>query len=391
MAGLCEGGNEPPGSLKVKLNIVALVILTTLKKMYLKLRATDKLLQILQRLETLDSWRGAAGGGVKVTRKASETRLAGPGEEVASPIWPCVWLRSGCTRGGRKPRYSDKLQNKKKQQQSYPEDYGTIGGSSRKPQKTSSGGEGSAPPKKAQASSIQHAAPKYDFPVKRLLLTRDPKDRSVGGNGLGMRVIGGKEIPGTGGQLGAFVTRIYPGGVVESLGEIKEGDQVLEWNGTPLMGKTFEEVQKLVSQTEGEVEIVVKRSSAPPKPPRRSIQSLDHHNNNQLDHNGNNSNTSSYNMQAPNCVDGSERKMSECEKRTCSSVELEEPDAGSHQSPHPPPNKVRNSSLAVPLIIVYRNKAETNSKERSEPATAEDVAEVLDMIKKCGDVIKKCK
>jgi len=43
------------------------------------------------------------------------------------------------------------------------------------------------------------------------------------GNGLGMRVIGGKEIPGTGGQLGAYVTRIYQGGVVESLGEIKEG------------------------------------------------------------------------------------------------------------------------------------------------------------------------
>jgi hypothetical protein len=38
-----------------------------------------------------------------------------------------------------------------------------------------------------------------------------------------MRVIGGKEIPDTGGELGAYVTRIYPGGVVESLGEIKEG------------------------------------------------------------------------------------------------------------------------------------------------------------------------
>jgi hypothetical protein len=45
----------------------------------------------------------------------------------------------------------------------------------------------------------------------------------LSGNGLGMRVIGGKEIPGTGGQLGAYVTRIYKGGVVESLGEIKEG------------------------------------------------------------------------------------------------------------------------------------------------------------------------
>jgi hypothetical protein len=40
---------------------------------------------------------------------------------------------------------------------------------------------------------------------------------------------------------------------------LNAGDQVLEWNGVPLMGKTFEDVQKLVSQTEGEVEIVVKR------------------------------------------------------------------------------------------------------------------------------------
>ncbi|KAJ4445217.1 hypothetical protein ANN_07018 [Periplaneta americana] len=36
-----------------------------------------------------------------------------------------------------------------------------------------------------------------------------------------------------------------------------------------------------------------------------------------------------------------------------------------------------------------RNKAETNSKERSESATAEDIAEIFDMFKKCGDVIKK--
>ncbi|KAJ4439190.1 hypothetical protein ANN_07307 [Periplaneta americana] len=66
--------------------------------MYLKLRATDKLLQILQRLETLDSWQGEGGGGVKLTRKASETRLAAPEEEVASPYSPCLWFRSGSTR-----------------------------------------------------------------------------------------------------------------------------------------------------------------------------------------------------------------------------------------------------------------------------------------------------
>ncbi|CAG2053145.1 unnamed protein product [Timema podura] len=59
--------------------------------------------------------------------------------------------------------------------------------------------------------------------VRRLLLKRDPNDRSVGGNGLGMRVIGGKEIPNSGGKLGTYVTRIYQGGVADKLGVIKEG------------------------------------------------------------------------------------------------------------------------------------------------------------------------
>ncbi|KAJ4434021.1 hypothetical protein ANN_16340 [Periplaneta americana] len=44
--------------------------------------------------------KGQQGGGVKLTRKASETRLAAPGEEVASPYSPCLWFRSGSTRGG---------------------------------------------------------------------------------------------------------------------------------------------------------------------------------------------------------------------------------------------------------------------------------------------------
>ncbi|KAJ4430007.1 hypothetical protein ANN_22215 [Periplaneta americana] len=53
---------DNPG-LNPELIIVALVILTTLKKMYLKLRATDKLLQILQRLETLESRKHAVENG----------------------------------------------------------------------------------------------------------------------------------------------------------------------------------------------------------------------------------------------------------------------------------------------------------------------------------------
>lgn len=36
------------------------------------------------------------------------------------------------------------------------------------------------------------------------------------------------------------------------------GMQVLEWNGIPLMGKTYEEVQSIVGQQSGEVDICLR-------------------------------------------------------------------------------------------------------------------------------------
>lgn len=38
-----------------------------------------------------------------------------------------------------------------------------------------------------------------------------------------MKVIGGKILPNTDGVLGAYIAKIYPGGVVDTLGEVKEG------------------------------------------------------------------------------------------------------------------------------------------------------------------------
>lgn len=112
--------------------------------------------------------------------------------------------------------------------------------------------------RKMQRQTVIRTPQKYEFPVKRILLTRDPKDRSVSGNGLGMKVVGGKEIPGGNGLIGAYVAKVCPGGVVETLGEVKEGNQVLEWNGVPLTGKTYEEVQKIISVMADEVEIVIR-------------------------------------------------------------------------------------------------------------------------------------
>ncbi|XP_065699688.1 protein piccolo isoform X14 [Patagioenas fasciata] len=95
----------------------------------------------------------------------------------------------------------------------------------------------------------------YIFPHARLKLLRDPKDHTVSGNGLGIRVVGGKEIPGSSGEIGAYIAKILPGGNAELTGKLIEGMQVLEWNGIPLTGKTYEEVQSIIIQQSGEAEI----------------------------------------------------------------------------------------------------------------------------------------
>ncbi|KAK3103404.1 hypothetical protein FSP39_018967 [Pinctada imbricata] len=95
-----------------------------------------------------------------------------------------------------------------------------------------------------------HLPKSYDFPTKKILLTP--------GNGLGMKIIGGRTIPGTS-TVGAYVATIYPGGIADQLhGELREGDQILEWNGIELSDKSYEEVQRVIGQPNGEIELLVR-------------------------------------------------------------------------------------------------------------------------------------
>uniref|UniRef100_A0A3B4CVH6 Uncharacterized protein n=1 Tax=Pygocentrus nattereri TaxID=42514 RepID=A0A3B4CVH6_PYGNA len=99
----------------------------------------------------------------------------------------------------------------------------------------------------------------YPFPHTRIKLQRDPKDHTVSGSGMGIRVVGGKEIPGSNGEIGAYIAKVSAGGSAERTGKVVEGMQVLEWNGIPLMGKTYEEVQSIMGQQHsGDVEICVR-------------------------------------------------------------------------------------------------------------------------------------
>lgn len=40
---------------------------------------------------------------------------------------------------------------------------------------------------------------------------------------MGLKVIGGKMLPGTDGELGAYVAAVYRPAMVETMGQVKEG------------------------------------------------------------------------------------------------------------------------------------------------------------------------
>lgn len=51
------------------------------------------------------------------------------------------------------------------------------------------------------------------------------------GNGLGVRVVGGKEIPGSRGEIGAYIAKVIPGGVAEQTGKVVEGKRIMRKGG----------------------------------------------------------------------------------------------------------------------------------------------------------------
>ncbi|KAM9723440.1 regulating synaptic membrane exocytosis protein 2 isoform 19-T19 [Menidia menidia] len=88
------------------------------------------------------------------------------------------------------------------------------------------------------------------------------KDGSVprdSGALLGLKVVGGKMTES--GRLCAFITKVRKGSLADTVGHLRPGDQVLEWNGRLLQGATFKEVYNIIleSKPEPQVELVVSR------------------------------------------------------------------------------------------------------------------------------------
>ncbi|XP_034465894.1 regulating synaptic membrane exocytosis protein 2 isoform X48 [Hippoglossus hippoglossus] len=98
--------------------------------------------------------------------------------------------------------------------------------------------------------------------IGRILLNKRMKDGSVprdSGALLGLKVVGGKMTES--GRLCAFITKVRRGSLADTVGHLRPGDQVLEWNGKLLQGATFKEVYNIIleSKPEPQVELVVSR------------------------------------------------------------------------------------------------------------------------------------
>ncbi|XP_077127158.1 regulating synaptic membrane exocytosis protein 2 isoform X37 [Ranitomeya variabilis] len=98
--------------------------------------------------------------------------------------------------------------------------------------------------------------------IGRVLLNKRLKDGSVprdSGAMLGLKVVGGKMSET--GHLCAYITKVKKGSLADTVGRLRPGDEVLEWNGRILQGATFEEVYNIIleSKPEAQVELVVSR------------------------------------------------------------------------------------------------------------------------------------
>ncbi|CAJ1084283.1 regulating synaptic membrane exocytosis protein 2-like isoform X10 [Xyrichtys novacula] len=98
--------------------------------------------------------------------------------------------------------------------------------------------------------------------IGRILLNKRMKDGTVpadAGALLGLKVVGGKMTES--GRLCAFITKVKRGSLADTVGHLRPGDQVLEWNGRVLQGATFNEVYHIIleSKREPQVELVVSR------------------------------------------------------------------------------------------------------------------------------------
>ncbi|KAL1449910.1 hypothetical protein WDU94_002382 [Cyamophila willieti] len=87
---------------------------------------------------------------------------------------------------------------------------------------------------------------------------------------LGIKVIGGKLLED--GTRGAIIEKVKKGSPADIEGHLLAGDQVIEWNGRSMRGKSFQDVEDIIAESrqEPQVELIVSRRIQPKYAPTLS-------------------------------------------------------------------------------------------------------------------------
>ncbi|XP_060516998.1 regulating synaptic membrane exocytosis protein 2 [Cylas formicarius] len=77
---------------------------------------------------------------------------------------------------------------------------------------------------------------------------------------LGLKVVGGKILEN--GSSGALIEKVKKGSIADVEGQLRPGDELVEWNGRLLQGKSHQEVTDIIAESKHEmnVELIVARS-----------------------------------------------------------------------------------------------------------------------------------
>ncbi|CAG9835149.1 unnamed protein product [Diabrotica balteata] len=94
-----------------------------------------------------------------------------------------------------------------------------------------------------------------------MILRRNSRDTSGSSASiLGLKVVGGKILEN--GMTGAIIEKVKKGSIADVEGQLRPGDEVIEWNGRSLQGKSSQEVAEIIAESrqEANVELIVSRT-----------------------------------------------------------------------------------------------------------------------------------
>uniref|UniRef100_A0A1I7TWK2 C2 domain-containing protein n=1 Tax=Caenorhabditis tropicalis TaxID=1561998 RepID=A0A1I7TWK2_9PELO len=88
-------------------------------------------------------------------------------------------------------------------------------------------------------------------------------ENSAANGDLGLKIVGGRRTDT--GRLGAFISQVKPGSVADTIGRLRTGDEVVEWNGQSMQNATYEQVYDTIaaSRYDTQVDLIVSRSLPP--------------------------------------------------------------------------------------------------------------------------------